>query len=214
MAFLRRTDHITSGRNSSHLMPVTASMSGQASAGTRSFFQRETDALETFLPLAVRSSARRDEPPTAAQARSNADFSVTSIMVAEYDTPQLRLAQLPSCNDGWASYALLDMEFAAQFGERLRKARTAKGLTQTTLGEKLAIKKANVSQWENGHHMPDLEQLAALCDATGMSADWMLGRTQKELSAEALSEAHAYDSLSAEEQRKWRALRMTMFTPA
>lgn len=137
-------------------------------------------------------------------------------MVANYDTFRLRVSQLPSCNDGWAFYAKYGMneEFARTLGRRIRAAREAKGLTQEALGTPIAVKKANLSQWENGRHMPDVEQFAGLCDAMSISADWLLGREHPGLSAEALAEARAYDALSVEDKRKWRALRMTMFNPA
>lgn len=106
------------------------------------------------------------------------------------------------------------MDFPQRIGQRLKQARLAKGMTQPELGAKLALSKTNLSHWENGVHMPDLEQFTGLCDATEVSADWVLGRALTELSAEALAEARAYDALSPEDRRKWRALRMTMFTPA
>jgi hypothetical protein len=43
--------------------------------------------------------------------------------------------------------------------------------------------------------MPDLAQLAALCDALDCSADQLLGRDQRGLSAEALEEARSYEEL-------------------
>jgi transcriptional regulator with XRE-family HTH domain len=106
--------------------------------------------------------------------------------------------------------------FAVAFGRRLRELREAKQpkLTQEALGGQIAAKKANVSQWENGAHMPSLEMLAALCDVLGCSADYLLGRTQLTISPKALEEAKAFDELPPEQQKKWRAMRLTLFSTA
>lgn len=149
-------------------------------------------------------------------------------MVAEYYTQRLRLSQQPTCHEVGRSYADLMSKkkasddkaeasrdaFAVEFGKRLRAAREAKQMTGTALGSQLGATKTNVSQWENGTHMPDLKTLAALCDALTCSADALLGRAFTDLSAGALEEARAFDSLERDDQRKWRTLRLTMFTPA
>lgn len=104
-------------------------------------------------------------------------------------------------------------EFAIAFGARLREARLAKNpvITGEALGNQVGAKKANVSQWETGKHMPDLETLSAICDVLDCSADRLLGREEHGLSAAAVAEAKAFDVLSQEDRRKWRALRLTLF---
>jgi transcriptional regulator with XRE-family HTH domain len=152
------------------------------------------------------------------------------IMIAINDTPQLRVTKLSSCHEGLGSYALqvgkrADNEgkekkrdpFAVAFGVRLRDARLAKvkpPLTGEALGTMVGATKMTISHWENGVHMPDLAQLAALADALGCSADQLLGRSPVGLSAEALEEARAYEELPAVERKKWRAMRLTLFSPA
>ena len=44
----------------------------------------------------------------------------------------------------------------SEFGENLRKAREAKGITQQTLAEALFVTRQTVSRWENGSRYPDL----------------------------------------------------------
>jgi len=44
----------------------------------------------------------------------------------------------------------------AEFGEQLRKAREAKGMTQQTLAENLYVTRQAVSRWECGDRFPDL----------------------------------------------------------
>lgn len=101
-----------------------------------------------------------------------------------------------------------------QFKARLREAREARELSGQALGSKLAVSKATISHWENGRYEPNLAQLKAVCDELVVSADWLLGRDQVNLSAEAMREAQAFEALSAEDRRKWRALRMTVFATA
>lgn len=43
-----------------------------------------------------------------------------------------------------------------EFGEQLRKAREAKGITQQSLAEKLYVTRQTVSRWEGGERYPDL----------------------------------------------------------
>ena len=44
-----------------------------------------------------------------------------------------------------------------QFGAQLSAARKAKGYTQEQLAEKLAVSRTNISRWESGKMMPDLD---------------------------------------------------------
>ena len=43
-----------------------------------------------------------------------------------------------------------------EFGEQLKKAREAKGMTQQTLAEHLYVTRQAVSRWECGNRYPDL----------------------------------------------------------
>lgn len=100
------------------------------------------------------------------------------------------------------------------FGERLKQARIAKELSGQELGRRLAVSKPTISHWENGRYEPNIEQIKALCIELETTFDWLTGRPGLELSAEAMLEAKAYDALSPEDRRKWRALRRTMFSVA
>ncbi len=48
------------------------------------------------------------------------------------------------------------------FGEQLCDARKAKGYTQEQLAEKLAVSRTNISRWESGKMMPDLDTVKRL----------------------------------------------------
>jgi transcriptional regulator with XRE-family HTH domain len=132
--------------------------------------------------------------------------------VSEYDTRISSFPKLQDCNKGGASYASgMGLE---GFGERLRKARKAAKIKGDDLGEKVGVSKSTISHWEHDRYEPSLEQLVALCSQLRVSADWLIGREQPELSAEALHEAKAFEDLRPEDKRKWRALRMTIFSEA
>lgn len=69
--------------------------------------------------------------------------------------------------------------FSMDFGDRLKKARTDKGLSQERLGEGLGVNESDVTKqtvygWESNKHSPTARQLALLCERLGHSADWFL----------------------------------------
>lgn len=182
-------------------------MSGQYSAGTRTFFQRDMEALETVLPnLAVSNVASREPPLTARQASSRAVNGSASI-VAVYDTGKLPKEKLQIPHKDESAYAQ-----GMGFSTRLKDARTAKGLTGETVGGKLGVTKATVSKWETGKHEPNVDQIRALCRLYGVSPDWLFEWAKDELPADAMTEARIYSKLPPEEQRKWKALRRAMFS--
>jgi transcriptional regulator with XRE-family HTH domain len=61
-------------------------------------------------------------------------------------------------------------------GQRMADAREKAGLTQTDLGQKLGISQRVVANWERKPVALRAEQLAALADALGVTADYLLGR--------------------------------------
>ena len=52
-------------------------------------------------------------------------------------------------------------------GKNIRKLRTAAGLTQEQLAERLFVTRQTVSNWERGTSRPDLDQLEAIAGALG-----------------------------------------------
>jgi transcriptional regulator with XRE-family HTH domain len=62
------------------------------------------------------------------------------------------------------------------FGDALAKAREAAGLSQKQLADKLGISQRAVCWWEREPVALKPEQLAALADALGVSADELIGR--------------------------------------
>ena len=63
------------------------------------------------------------------------------------------------------------------FGQILQSIRIQKGLTQGQLGEKIGLTNKAISAWEAGTRGPDINDLFKLVEALGVSADYLLGRS-------------------------------------
>lgn len=63
------------------------------------------------------------------------------------------------------------------FGERLKKLRTSKRLTQEELGKIVHVSKVSISGYERGERSPDRETLTDLADYFEVSTDYLLART-------------------------------------
>lgn len=59
-------------------------------------------------------------------------------------------------------------------GQRLREARSDAGLTQAALARSLGIKRASVSQWEQGVTQPTTERLIEVARITKRPLSWFL----------------------------------------
>lgn len=62
-------------------------------------------------------------------------------------------------------------------GERLKRLRIEKKLTQSELGNIINVTKVSISGYENGNRSPDTDTLQKLADYFGVSTDYLLGRT-------------------------------------
>lgn len=60
----------------------------------------------------------------------------------------------------------------------IRKYRLLHGLTQAQLAQKLFVTAQNISKWETGRSVPDLENLCMLSHILHISTDRLLGRTE------------------------------------
>ena len=61
----------------------------------------------------------------------------------------------------------------------LLELRTAKGLSQEELAEKVYVTRQAVSRWENGETVPNTETLKLLSDYFDVSINTLLGRLRK-----------------------------------
>lgn len=66
----------------------------------------------------------------------------------------------------------------------LSQLRQEKDLSQRKVASDLGISQALLSHYENGLREPKLEFVVKVCDYYGVSADYMLGRTSRDSTAE------------------------------
>lgn len=67
------------------------------------------------------------------------------------------------------------MDFVSTLSHNLQTARKQTGLSQNDVATLLHITRQSVSQWENGHSCPDLQNLLLLSDIYQVSVDNLLG---------------------------------------
>jgi len=66
-----------------------------------------------------------------------------------------------------------------QFGNRLRKARKAKNLTQKQLAESIGINQKQYQHWERGRAEPSFDKVKRLSYMLGINVEWLLYGTGK-----------------------------------
>lgn len=96
------------------------------------------------------------------------------------------------------------------FGDRLREARAASGLTQEQLGFAIGVTKASISAWENGRETPSFRVLVDLRDALNRSLDELIcGRVSAVAEPAATKEGELRATNAQEEALlvRFRALR-------
>jgi len=68
------------------------------------------------------------------------------------------------------------MSYNETFAIRLKKLRTAKGISQFQLGEMLGLKLTTISSYEIGKSQPTMENLIKLAEYFGVSLDFLMCR--------------------------------------
>lgn len=66
------------------------------------------------------------------------------------------------------------MTSAESMGERIRKIRKGKKLTQYDLADKVGTTHCSISNWEEGKRYMSIYYFARLCKALDVSADYLL----------------------------------------
>ncbi len=61
-----------------------------------------------------------------------------------------------------------------KLSEKILSLRTARGLSQGDLAEKLEVSRQSVSKWETGQSIPDLDKVIKLADFFGVTTDCLL----------------------------------------
>lgn len=74
------------------------------------------------------------------------------------------------------------------FGEKLREARKARGLTQSALGELCGLQACAISHFETGVRKPDFDNLCSIARGLDVSLDNLMGLTNHAERAGELSE--------------------------
>lgn len=69
--------------------------------------------------------------------------------------------------------------------EKLLELRTARGLSQGELAERLDVSRQSVSKWETGQSVPDLDKIIRLADLYGVSVDELVREEAKPTPVEA-----------------------------
>lgn len=69
------------------------------------------------------------------------------------------------------------LNLASVFGDRLRKLRKSKKLTQEQLGEVFGLDNTTISKWELGRYETDFEMVHRIARYFGVSADYLTGKT-------------------------------------
>ena len=59
-------------------------------------------------------------------------------------------------------------------GEKLKKLRKARGLSQEDLANELKVSRQSISKWELGESFPDTNHLVRVSDYFGISLDYLL----------------------------------------
>ena len=77
------------------------------------------------------------------------------------------------------------------FSDTMSALRRARGLSQRTAAADLHISQALLSHYENGAREPGLAFVCRACDYYGVSADYLLGRTEENSDSRAAAELRA-----------------------
>ena len=62
-------------------------------------------------------------------------------------------------------------------GDRIRKARLARNLTQGEVAASMGVSRPTETQWENGTHQPETGKMPDLAKVLGVSIDWLMSET-------------------------------------
>lgn len=65
-----------------------------------------------------------------------------------------------------------------EFATRLKDLRTEKGLNQSTLATAIGVSQSMIVRWEKDECEPTASNLNAIANYFGVTADYLLGRTE------------------------------------
>ena len=91
-----------------------------------------------------------------------------------------------------------------KLSEKILSLRTARGLSQGDLAEKLDVSRQSVSKWETGQSVPDLDKIIKIADLFGVSVDELVREGEKPEPTKA--EPQVVYVQAKKEYRPWSAL--------
>lgn len=86
------------------------------------------------------------------------------------------------------------------FAQRLKKARTDKGLSQTELGNLAGIHYTQIGRYENKGAQPSADVLSKLANVLGVSSDYLTNGSTDELAENTLSDKELLNQFKAIEK--------------
>lgn len=137
--------------------------------------------IESVAPLAE-GDPIMIELPLAGPVMAITIWSSGRLFGCRFEQPlsrgALSAAQLRGAVEGGMS-ANDDMEAGPddEFGARLQRLRTAKGLSQAELAAALGVSTPSICGWERGRARPKPRRIAALADQLGVAFDELLGHS-------------------------------------
>ncbi len=75
------------------------------------------------------------------------------------------------------SAAQITIKIYMKWNEILKQERISKNLTQKQVAEFLQIARTTYTNYETGQREPSFEMLRKICDFYGITADYLIGRT-------------------------------------
>lgn len=90
----------------------------------------------------------------------------------------------------------LDMDFK----DRLKQARSNKGLSQSKLAGLVGVHVTNISRYERGENKPTSSVLSKLADALGVSADFLMSGSTNDVANASISDKELLDQFKRVEQ--------------
>ena len=72
------------------------------------------------------------------------------------------------------------MVSVAEFGNKLKRIRMERGLSQRRLAEMMAVSNGAVANWENGTRLPDVSMLSRLAECLGVESYVLLDAMRRQ----------------------------------
>ena len=94
--------------------------------------------------------------------------------------------------------------------EKIKEARTAKGMTQQQLADQVHVVRQTVSKWEKGISLPDASNIQDLCSVLGVTSSWILETGENSDSNRAAKRILEEMKKKEEEQKKASRIRAWM----